>query len=123
MTSKRILIVDDEPMLREVFSEMLAGPGLEIKEASGGDEAFQMLQNETFDLVISDVRMPKGDGISLLSNIKNKLPNPPAVILCSGFSDLNSQKAKEMGAVELLEKPFDHDVFNDLVNKVLSRLP
>ena len=101
-----ILIVDDEEMLREVIADSFKRMGCKVFEADGANSACEIIAHGQIDVVISDVRMPNGDGIQLLQWIAKLKGIHPLVIMISGFSDLTEVKAKEMGAVGLFHKPF-----------------
>jgi DNA-binding NtrC family response regulator len=106
-SSKTILIVDDEPDLLDILKFSLEGEGYRILTASSVRDAVSLIQKDSVHLVITDVRMPEGDGMQILS--EGKLVNPDlAVILMTGFADVNPTDALQKGAAALLSKPFDH---------------
>jgi CheY-like chemotaxis protein len=107
LKGKTILVVDDEPDLREVIALEFQLAGAETAEAPNGNEAFALLQSRAFDVVVSDIRMPNGDGISLLDRIKLKNVDCPIVLLITGFSDITTDAAYACGAEGLFIKPFD----------------
>lgn len=102
-----VLVVDDDDDLREVVAQDFASKGYEVQTAASGNEAFRLVQQGPVDLVLSDLRMPSGDGIDLLKQIVALDAPRPAVILMTGFADLNSEQARALGAVALVGKPFD----------------
>lgn len=102
-----VLVVDDDDDLREVVAQDFASKGYEVRTAASGDEAFRLVQQAPVDLVLSDLRMPSGDGIDLLKQIVALDAPRPAVILMTGFADLNSEQARALGAAALVGKPFD----------------
>lgn len=112
----RILIVDDEPELRELIAEEMDYSGAKVKQASGGREALDILKNNLMDVVLSDVRMPNGDGVELLENAM-KLPNRLCFILITGFADITEAQALQKGAVALFTKPTDWDA---LIQKIVD---
>lgn len=101
-----ILIVDDEEMLRNTMIEIFKMQGALTTGAENGKIAFELLKEKTFDVVVSDVRMPGGDGVELLTNIQNNLHYQPKIFLCTGYADLSAEKAKSLGATALFAKPF-----------------
>jgi len=115
LENRKILIVDDEPMLREILRDVLEFEGATIHEAENGRQAFDLHQREKFDAVISDIRMPGGDGLELLMSLRNVDCCTPVVMLITGFSDLSHDAAYSLGADAVLSKPFD-------VNELLGRL-
>jgi len=118
MANAKILVVDDEPDLREILVEELRDQGFEVSEASSGNEAWSLVQKTEFKVVISDIRMPHGDGIGLLKNIHGgSLAKPPIVFLLSGFSDLSEQDAKKLGARQVFSKPFELDMISQALKE------
>jgi CheY-like chemotaxis protein len=110
----KILVVDDEPDLREIISSRFQMEGSHVTLAENGESALKVLAVNDFDAVISDIRMPGGNGIELLEALQAMQNNGagknlPAIILISGFSDLARKDALARGASALLVKPFDLD--------------
>ncbi len=101
-----ILLVDDEQTLREVLCSTLRAHGAKVIDAPNGVVAMQLIQSNRLDLVISDIRMPGGDGIGLLTQIKELKGHQPKVILITGHADIGADDALRKGAVALLPKPF-----------------
>ncbi len=102
-----ILIVDDEKKIRHILSIMLSRKGHLISEAGSGREALSLLEEGTFDVVISDIRMPEMDGFELLENIrKTEIPVPVIVITAFGTID-SAVEAMKKGAVDYITKPFE----------------
>ena len=91
--SKRVLIVDDEAVLREVIEQEFARRGWSTSQADGGFEAFEVLQRQSIDLVVSDVRMAKGTGLQLLEAIANSKIARPVIVLISGYTEVDEYKA------------------------------
>ena len=119
---KTILIVDDEKSILELLSIMLGQiVDAKIITAESGVDAFEIIKNGNIDLVISDIRMPKGNGIDLLDNIKKLNPGIPTVVLITGFvSSFSEDDAKKKGAIAIIRKPFNFDHLNETVIKALS---
>jgi DNA-binding NtrC family response regulator len=104
---KKILIVDDEPMIREILKETFEMAGYHVEEAENGREAFKQIQHKAYDCVLSDVRMPGGDGLELARNIFERVLARPGVFLITGFSEVSIEKTREWGVLQVFEKPFD----------------
>ena len=102
----KVLIVDDEPALREIFAKWLlcAGCG-EVKTAGDGEEALATLDRERFNLLISDVRMPKMDGITLVRRLAERESTIPSIIFVSGFGDVDEREMYGQGVEAFLSKP------------------
>jgi CheY-like chemotaxis protein len=104
-----VLVVDDEPVLRELVAFILIDKGFQVLEAESGDAAFQLICKNDFDVVVSDVRMPNGSGVELLTRISNMTKRKPMVFLVSGYSEISLEEARKLGARDLLNKPVDYD--------------
>lgn len=117
----KILFVDDEKHIQTVFKRAMKGnPSVETVTASNGLEALRTLKTFTADIVITDIRMPHMDGFALLDAIKKQYP-PIFVVVISGYSSIeDAVKAMKMGAYDYIPKPFDFDVLNLLVNKIVG---
>ncbi|MEC9282493.1 MAG: response regulator [Bdellovibrionota bacterium] len=102
-----ILIVDDEPAICRFIEFEAHELGHKVFNAYNGAEAKEILQKENIELVISDVLMPKLDGIELLKYVKNEHPEITTFLLISGFTSLTKAKALGLGATDILEKPID----------------
>lgn len=118
---KRILLVDDEDFLREVLCEIFNSNGAITTSAENGTIALELLKSEKYDVVISDIRMPGGDGLSLAENINTQLDYHPKVFLCSGFSDIPPEKTNTLDVVEIFTKPFSVDKMIASVSKALQK--
>jgi nitrogen regulation protein NR(I) len=125
--SARVLIADDEASLRKVLSSALKREGYETVAVKNGDEALEVLEasvqpdtGEPFSLVISDVRMPGIDGMTLLSRIKRRFKDLPVVMLTAhGTVDLAVQALKQ-GAFDFITKPYERDELLGVVKKAIA---
>ena len=112
----RVLIVDDEEDIRRLLREALAD--CDSLEASGGEEALETLQQESPDLVITDIRMPGTDGLTLLAKVKERFPNLP-VLGISGM--VNDDDIHEYGFDAFMEKPMDLRELRELVDQTVEK--
>ncbi len=120
MAATQILIIDDEPEARNVFSEFLTAKGFSVTAASGGREALAMLSKESQDIVLLDLKMPGMDGISVLKAIKEADPALP-VIMLTGYGDVSvAGAAMKLGAYEFLLKPPDFDDMLMVINRAIK---
>ena len=122
-----ILVVDDEEHLRTIFEQYLTHDGHTVNSADNGLKALKLLNNNRFDLVITDIVMPDQDGLGLLIEL-GKLPDPPPVIVISGGSfKLDSLQlltlAKAMKAHTTLTKPVSYEQLHAAVEETLAGLP
>lgn len=103
----RVLLVDDEPVLRRVMRRALERAGLEVVEAGNGHEALEVVRQQYLDAVVSDVRMPELGGLELLERLLEHDPDLP-VVLVSGSTEVQSRAgAVAMGAFDFLQKPVE----------------
>ena len=111
LSEKRLLVADDEEIIRETVRDVLAGNGCEVHTAKDGDEALDLLAVHDFDLVLSDIKMPGKNGYEVFSAAKDKNPHCP-VIFMTGFGyDPNHSivRARREGLSAVLFKPFKVD--------------
>ena len=102
-----ILVVEDDPNLREAVCDTLELAGQSVVSAAGGEEALRLLDAQSVALVVSDVRMMPMDGITLLKEIRNRYPHLP-VVLMTAFADVDrAVEAMRAGACDFLLKPFE----------------
>jgi two-component system response regulator PilR (NtrC family) len=120
MSKQRVLIVDDEPDIRELLEITLLRMGLETSSAEDYSNATRLLNDETFDLCLTDMKLPDGDGIALVEHIQQHCPNTPtAVITAHGSIDL-AIKAMKCGAFDFVSKPVSLETLRNLVDKALT---
>jgi CheY-like chemotaxis protein len=121
MKSERanVLIVDDEPELREIFALWLNREGYTILTAANGAEALQLLTTQTVDALISDIRMPIMDGIALVRRIFEMHLQLPSIIFVSGFGDVSVREMYSLGVEAMIAKPL---VRKDLLHALSSSL-
>ena len=113
----KVLIVDDEVDICEMMSFTFDSHGYETFVAHDAAAAFELVQKEDPDLVVSDIRMPKGGGMKLLENIKNHNPERPKVFLITGYSDNTREEAIAAGAEDVLAKPIK---LQELVDRIAN---
>ncbi len=120
MTKQRVLIVDDEPDIRELLEITLLRMGLETRSAEDYSNATRILHDGAFDLCLTDMKLPDGDGIALVEHIQQHYPNTPtAVITAHGSIDL-AIKAMKCGAFDFVSKPVSLETLRNLVDKALT---
>ena len=113
-----ILVVDDEPLLSEFVTRLLASEGFQTASAKNGEEACKILESDAIDLIISDIRMPKMDGVALLDHVNKHFQTIP-VILMTGYSSLSIEEALSKGAKCVLGKPFKTTLLFETVKNAL----
>ena len=117
-----ILAVDDSASMRQMVSFTLKGAGHQVTEASDGQAALDIAKGQKFDLVLSDVNMPKMDGISLTRELRS-LPNfkfTPILMLTTEAGLEKKNEGKAAGATGWIVKPFNPEQLLSTVNKVIG---
>jgi len=121
--SAAILAVDDSPSLRMAVRVALTGAGYAVTEAGDGAEGLSKAQASRFDLIITDLNMPRMDGLTMIRELRRSPSNAgvPIVFLTTESDDGIKQQAKAAGATGWLVKPFDADQLVRIARKVLGR--
>jgi len=116
MSAGKVLVVDDEPEVRQVLLEFLTGRGYEVSAAAGGAEALDIVETIRPNLVLLDVAMPGMDGVETLKRIVAVDPSL-AVIMVTANADIGvTSKLLALGAVDYVPKPFDLDYLDQAVS-------
>ncbi len=117
----KILVVDDDEIIRDVIASLLSGEGYSIRPARDGLEAKSILETEKIDLIITDLRMPGADGIEVLKEAVKRDPNR-AVIILTAYGTLDTAlKAIGGGAYDYMTKPFKMEELIIRVNHACER--
>lgn len=115
----RVWIIDDDRAIRWVLEKALSQAGVEVTPFERADAVLSQLQRDPPDVIVTDIRMPGMDGLSLLEHVHSSHPDLPVIIM-TAFSDLDSAVSSyQGGAFEYLPKPFDVDEAVDLVQRAL----
>jgi len=121
MERNRILVVDDDPLIRGSLYELLRGQKFDVEMAADGAEAIDHLKRRPFRLVITDWRMPQVDGVSLLGHIRMHYPDT-SVVLITGFGSINSAvEAIQEGAFDYLTKPIQPEELEATIQRALNQ--
>ena len=116
-----ILTVDDSSTMRQMITFTLKGAGFDILEAGDGVEALEVAAGKKLDLIVTDVNMPRMDGITLVQRLR-ALPQfkfTPILVLTTESDASMKMKGKEAGATGWIVKPFSPEKLLDTVNKVI----
>jgi DNA-binding NtrC family response regulator len=116
----RILVVDDQDMMRDSLAATLAREGHDIVAATDGPMAVTKLSAARFDLMITDLKMPKMTGIELLAEAKRVRPEMPVVLMTAFATVSTAVEAMKLGAYDYIQKPFDGDEIKHLVDRTLE---
>ena len=121
MSDIRVLVVDDEQSMRELLGIMLRQAGYQVAAADGGEAAIQMLKSESFDLVVTDLRMRKVDGLGVLKAAKEFSPRTVVLVVTAFASTETAVEAMKLGAYDYVTKPFKLDELRLTIANALER--
>lgn len=116
-----VLLIDDERAIRRALKEILEFEGCQVTEAENGAQALQHLQDQTFDLLFSDVKMPQMDGIELLDAIQSQGIDTPIIMISGHGTVENAVACIKKGAFDFIEKPLDLNRILVLLRQVKDR--
>jgi two-component system response regulator PilR (NtrC family) len=116
-----LLIVDDEQSYRQLLKLVFDGDGHNIRTAMNGREALLMLEEESAEVIISDVKMPDMDGIELLNAVRESLPDVGFVLMTAFATVDTAREAFKLGADDFIQKPFDVEELKVIVKKALEK--
>lgn len=114
-----VLVVDDEDIIRDIISEHLGTINVDVLEAKNGEMALDCIRNHDVDLVISDIMMPKLNGVEFLKRFRDEGFNFPFIFITGHASVDSTVQALRLGAFDYLEKPFNLDDIEILIGKAL----
>ena len=117
---KRVLIVDDDVLIVKLLSELLAADNISIVTASDGAEAWEKIQRERFDLLITDVWMPQMNGLEVQSQVRELSPSTRVIMFTGKEDPLVRSTSLRAGASAFFTKPFDDEEFLTAVRFALS---
>ncbi len=121
MVAKPILVVDDEPIVRESIRDWLKNAGYEVATAETGEEALEMMKKQDFGVVVLDVRLPGKTGLRVLREIKAVKPGIKSIIITAYPTEEFAEEAKLLGAVDYLVKPIAPDDLERLIRETLQK--
>ena len=119
----RILVIDDEEPIRRLLDQALTAEGHEVLAASDGKEALRLQQATPVDLVITDILMPKQDGLEVIMALKREVPGIKVIAMSGGGRFIQAgalQMAEPLGAFATLRKPFALEAMLETVNLALA---
>ena len=117
----KILLVDDEDRFRTTLRKMLTGHGLDVTDLNSGQDALAILQDQPFDVVVLDLRMPGLDGIQTLKAIKEIHPDQEVIILTGHASMDDAMEIMQLGGTEYLLKPCSVEEILDKIEIAIER--
>lgn len=117
---KRVLIIEDDEEMRALLRDVIEEDGYKTDSVNNGSEAFRKLVKESFDLIITDIRMPGLTGLDILPGMKKLHPEAPIIIITAFGSEEVQRKALERGATVYLEKPLRFHELRTLIREIIS---
>ncbi len=121
MHKGKILIIEDEKSMREILKILLEGEGYDVLTASDGLMGMASLDKDIFDLVITDVKMPKADGFEVLKRIKGIAPDTIVIMITAFATKDTAIEAMKLGAYDYISKPFNIDEIRLIVRKAIEK--
>ncbi len=121
MPGERILLIDDDVGMRAVLKDILEEEGYDVRTASDGRSALGTIEKENFDLILTDLKMPKMGGMEFLDYIEQNRPDLKVIVITAYTGKENVNKAKMLGAFEFLSKSIQIEELKRVVKEVLNR--
>lgn len=115
----KVLVVDDEQTVQQLLVRLLVAAGYEVRTANNGEDALRVLDTETFDLVVTDLVMPKGDGMAVLQTMRERSIDVPVVMITGAPSTESAMHAVRYRADAYLTKPVDPEALISAVGRAL----
>jgi len=120
MLENSVLIVDDEPIVRESIRDWLKDAGYQVATAESGEEALEMIEKQDFSVMVVDIRLPGQTGIMVLEEVKAQRPWIKSIIITAYPSEQTVSEAKKLGAIDYLIKPIAPDDLERLIRETLD---
>ncbi len=121
MNPARVLVVDDEKSMRDLLAITLQRAGYDVTVADGGETAIEAIRRDQFDAIITDLRMPKVDGLQVLRSAKDLSPETAVIMVTAVASTETAVEAMKLGAYDYITKPFKLDEVNLIIQNALER--
>lgn len=116
----KILVIEDDEEMRSLLKDFIEEEGYEADSVEKGTYAFRKLTTESFDLIITDIRMPGYSGLEILPELKRLQPGVPVVVITAFGSEEVYRKALIRGAAAYLEKPIHFHKLKELIHEIIS---
>lgn len=121
MKRETILVVDDELSMREFLQIMLAKEGYNVIAADGGESALLLLDQEPYDLMLCDMKMPRVSGLDVLKRSREKHPQVPVILITAYSTSESAMEAMKVGAYDYIQKPFQVDEIKLIIQNALEK--
>ncbi len=120
MNKKKVLVVDDEELIRGLFKKILHKEGYAICTAANGVLAFEKIKKTDYDMLLLDLKMPKMGGMELLSRMKKLNKNPITIVVTGHGTTDTAKKAVKLGCFDYITKPFNVDDIIVVIKKAFE---
>jgi DNA-binding NtrC family response regulator len=117
---RKVLVVDDDPVVRKSFDRVLTGKGYAVITAENGQQALRKLSEERYDAVYTDIRMPGMSGLEVAEEVKARRPWTPVVIITGYGSEAAEMRAKAAGVSSFLHKPLSPAMIEDSAREIMA---
>jgi CheY-like chemotaxis protein len=117
---RKVLVVDDDPVVSKSFDRVLSSKGFAVISAKNGEEALRKLNEENYDVVYTDIRMPGISGLEVAEQVKARKPWTPVVIITGYGTDAAESRAKAAGVVSFMHKPLSPEMIVDSARDALA---
>ncbi len=120
VVNKSLLVIDDEKLVRWAIQQIMGRENFRVVSASDGDEAMEKIEQDQFDVIITDLVMPGKNGIDVARKVKTLHPESKVIMMTAYSSELDKDEARKAGVSFFLDKPFQMDEVKRAVSQVLS---
>jgi DNA-binding NtrC family response regulator len=115
-----VLVIDDKESIRKMLQQALQAEGYDVEAAANGFEGIKKTKSKSYDVVLTDLKMPDMDGISVLSAVMEENPDASVIVMTAYGTIETAVEAMKRGAFDFLTKPFDTDHLNVLINRAME---
>ena len=119
--NEKVLLIDDELEFIETLGERMKSRGMDVSSTVSPKEGLDIVDKETFDAIILDLKMPEMDGMEVLKRLKNKNPDIQVILLTGNATVQKGIEAMKLGAMDLIEKPVDISALTEKIKKAQAR--
>ena len=118
---KRVLVVDDEAIVRESIRDWLQDAGYQVSVAESGEEALILIQKQNFGVMVVDLRLEGMNGIDVLKKVKLLKPDIKSIVITAYPTMLTQAEASKLGAIDYLVKPVFPDKLEELIRETMGK--
>ena len=116
-----VLVIDDKKSMREMLCQTLTAEGFDVNSASSGAQGIDLAHDKSFDVIVTDLKMPDMDGINVLSQIRDSDPDASVIMMTAYATIENAVEAMKLGAFDFITKPFDTNHLTFLIRRALEQ--